>query len=684
VPSSEELRFDTQARAEGRAKALALPEAHLIRLLNANRDESERSTTKLRAGWTESWRYYQSEVDYGDKEEWQSAVWIPTPWSAVEQASNVLKLGLMNNSDFAKIDGVDQKDKLLAEKIWNPVLLFAFTKSGFIPKFVDAMKVGLATGMSMYLKFRYPSMPSPILDSVQLMASPGQMPTLVPQYKMRRQSALDIGTVPPWNIYRDPRSRPGEQWSGSYLIHEDYVDRAVLSGSTVYKNLDTALASGASGGTDDRSGAAADAQRKGQTWEPHEFRKPILASEWYGDILDENGDLVYPDALMIAADRKVLIYGPTENPLWAVDPRTFRRKWPFIGFSPIRHPLRFEGWGILQAVTPLAVLFSNLFNLFTDGLNWKVNQPTELNTNLLEEDDDHEHYPGKLWRKIGEGQLLSPAAIGQMSTGEVLAAMQFMQTLWEQNAFVNNFVMGSQGTRSQITKGEVQIRTGQSMGMFDGMGRDIEEGGKACLELAYDFMSQYMTDWSDPTIAAVVGPQYSQLLNMMEPAARMQELGGQYNYTFSGITQSLQKADLLGRLMQAASLAAEGIYAGYTNPAEVLSTIFDAMGVRDKIPVSEEQMVPAAVVQKMLAGKQEPPKVNVSLRGDLPPMMAEELAGASPQEIAAMAAAGANMLPKPTPGAPRQGPPTGSPGNGKPTMRQMKPSPNELSTAPGA
>ncbi len=635
MPAIEELRFDQRARAEGYQKALALPEAHLVRLVNAQRDECERSTTRLRQQWAESWRYYQDGADYSDKEDWQSTIWIPTPWTAVEQACNVLKLGLLNSPDFFKIDGVDKRDKLLADAVWNPVLRFAFQKAAFAEKFIDAIKVSLACGISQYLKFRYPSLPSPILDSLQLVADQ-QGPRVVPQYRMRRQAALTVETVAPWKIYRDPASRPGEQWSGGYLLHEDYVDRAVINNPRLYRNLETVLTAGSSGG-DSRDGAAQHAQRQGLAWEPHEFRRPVLAGEWYGDLLDENGDMVYPDAMLIVADRKAVIYGPVDTPLWAVCPKTFRRKWPFVGFAPLRHPLRFEGFGILQAVTPLAVLFSNLFNLFADGLNWKVNQPTELNTALLDEEDDKEHYPGKLWRKIGDGQLLTPAQIGQMGTAEVLAAMQFMHTLWEQNAFVNNFVQGTEGTRRQITKGEVQIRTQQSLGMFDGMGRDIEAGGMACLELAYDFLSQYMTDWTDPTIAAVVGPQYAQLLTMMDPAARMRELGGQYNYLFTGITANLQKADLLGRLLQAAALAAEGPYAGLTNPVETLQTIFNALGVRDKITVYEQPMVPLGKMQEILAS-------------------------AVPAAAASMAA-----------------------GQGRgPTMKQLAPTPNEMSTSVGA
>lgn len=600
MPTIEQLRFDPRARAEGRKRALALPEAHLVKLVTTQREESEKNTSALRSSWSESWRYYQSEVDYSDKEEWQSAVFIPMPWTSVEHAGAKLQVALSESSDYFKVDGVDAGDKLLADRVWNPLLKFAFNKASFTAKFVDAIKVALATGISLYLKFRYPSLPSPLLDNLHLDPETGMVS---PVYRMQRQSALTVEMVEPWKIYRDPKSKPREQWSGAYLMHEDFVDWAVLASggeAHIYKNLATVQQ--AAGGDRQSQGASSEAARRQMSWSPHEFRKQVLATEWYGDILDENGEMVYPDAMMIVANSQTLIYGPADNPLWAVDPKTFRRKWPFVAFTALGHPLRFEGWGILHAVTPLAVLFSNLFNLFADGLNWKVNQPTELNTALLDDDDDNEHYPGKLWRKLGDGQLLTPADIGQMDASAVLASLQFMQQLWENNAFVTRFVRGEEGYRKQITKGEVQLMTAQNMGIFEAMGKNIEAGGVAALELGHDLLSQYTTSWTDPSLAGLVGQEYAMLLSMLDPVARMRELSGQFNYVFTGITAALQKAELLGRLLQASALAAQGPYLGYTNPSEVLAAIFDALGLRDQITVMQEPAIPISRIGQMLGG----------------------------------------------------------------------------------
>ena len=73
------------------------------------------------------------------------------------------------------------------------------------------------------------------------------------------------------------------------------------------------------------SGPDADARRARQSYQAAPYRAPYWASEWYGDVLDDNGDLVCPDMMALFVDGKCL-FGPVDNPLWAVDATTGRRK----------------------------------------------------------------------------------------------------------------------------------------------------------------------------------------------------------------------------------------------------------------------------------------------------------------------------------------------------------------------
>lgn len=655
-----DARFDPRARAEAFQKAKDLADGHLAEVMRVQKEESVRSNWRQRREWEEAWRLYQSEVDYSDKEDWQAKSWVPLPFSTVEQATARIQRSMLDSAEFFGVDGHDPKSKQLANLVWMPLLKLAMEKSAFVNKFADAVKVGFATGISLYLKFRYASYRVPSLGGVTV----GPDGAISPVYRTEQQAFLTIDTVPPWMVFRDPRSKSRQQFSGSYIMEEEYVDRAyLLEGQRggYFRNV-AQVPEGISASTMgwDR-GPDMESRRRGQAWSPNRFRKPALLTEWYGDLPDENGDIAYPDATMTMANN-VIIRGIEDNPIWAVDVMSGRRKWPLIAFPPIAHPLRFEGFGILRAVAPLAMLFSNLFDLMMDGMNWSVNPESELDINLLEDQDDTETFPGKLWLKRGSGRLITPAERGKIEVGSILAVLQYVHQMWENEGFVTAFITGEPGTRSNITLGETEIKTNQSLSIFDSMARNLEAGGRAAVEMAHDFLLQYLTVFSHPSLADVVGPAAASLLAMMSPADRMRELSGNFAYSFTGISTALQKSDMLQRLISAAQLATQGMYAGLTNPAEVLRALFDMMGIRDRITVNDVAMVPATQVaqaaelvrRKLEAG----PKVNVSLRGNLPPAMAADLADGSldhPQMAGPQAAVTGEMLSEPL-GTPRAAP----------------------------
>lgn len=651
----EDARYDWRARAEARKKAKALKPEHLRAVILAQKDESLRATDRLRKGWSNDWRIYQGDVNFSDKEDWQSQVWTPMSWAAIVEAQTVMQNSLLESAEFFGISGLDEKSKVLADFFFRPLMRLFFEKANLIAKFTDSIACSLATGISLYLKFRFPSYPVPTLSGVQLDPETGQVH---PVYSRTRRQFLVVEAIEPWRIFRDPKSRPREQWSGSYIMHKDSVDRSWITQGTDGGFFDKdavarlfAASGGEKGSRSDGTDPTSEAQRKGQEYASHRFRKPYEIIEWYGDVPDENGDIVFPDAWMHLAEEKELIHGPSDNPLWSVDVSHSRRKWPLIAFTALGHPLRFEGFGILRGVNPLVIQYNNVNNMFTDGLNWLINQGSEVNRSILEDWDDLEDYPGKLWIKTSSERAVIPAEKGKMPVAEILAAMQHMNNEIQNNSFVTNFVSGQTPGR-RMTKGEVLTRTGQSLGVFQGMAHNIELGGIAAVELAHNMIAQYMTDFSDPGLKEIVGPLAADTLMRMDPAARMNELDGNFHYLFTGITSALQKSELLGRIMQAATLAVSGPYGGYTNPGEFIQSVIELMGLRDRIEVYDKPMMPVEQAREVAAQ-----------------MVMQATGQAGPGQ----------------PGGPGGTPPAVPGGQAirvpPPSLRQLSPKPNELSSA---
>jgi hypothetical protein len=601
VPHIAEQRVDPRARAEGREALARLPRKHLIEMVAAHKRESEAHNADLRRAMAYWWDLWQNRVSFGDKEDWQTQIWIPKPFTAAEQAASLIQRSLLEGEEPFGVDGRDQRSRLRAVHVWKPLVKMAWDGCHFIPKFSDAAKVGFITGIAGYWKFRWQRTRIPVLVGAELDPVTGE---ILPAFRYRQRSFLAVDFVLPWNIWRDPRSKPRENFSGSYLIHGEWKDRAMLRAMAEAGWDPPAVAEllGMKGGGEESGGAGtsgttsrqAEAQRRGQTYEPSEYRQDYFVDEWWGDVVDTNGDPVFPDAMMTTSTERLLL-PPRDNPLWATDLASGRRKWPFLACAPIVHPARFEGRGIIEQNADLARLFSGTFCLVADGMNWSVNQPTEVYQDALADWNDLDHYPGKLWVKKLKDQALMPAEIGQMKLNEALAFLQYVAQLTQNADFVTDFAVGLPGARSDITKGEVQIKTAQSLAIFEGMGKNIELGGREAVELTVNFLSQYLSDFTDPSVAQLIGPENAMFLMTLPLPERINELQGDFTYSFTGVSQALQKDDMLRRVVQFGQLAASVPYIQIIAQqapqvfAQILVTLRDLLGLGDKITLPSEQ-----------------------------------------------------------------------------------------------
>jgi hypothetical protein len=602
----ETLLNDPKALAESQEKAKrSLKPEHLSALVMTQKAESDRATADWRERSFKYFKMWMNESDFSLKEEWQTKLWVPKVFSAVEQASALIQRSLLESPEAFGMDGFDVQDKELASKMWNPLLKLFLNNAGLIYKYSDACKMGFITGLAGYLKLRPVSVNVPKLMSAQMDQMTGRV---LPSFTYTARTFIAIDYVLPWNVRRDPDSMPRENFSGTYLYHSEWKDRCALQGMKEFgwntKVLDELLASGDKGMDSGWSSVDRERiEREGKqyyTFERHRFRKAYMVDEGWLDVLDENGDVVFPNALMVHSNGKIL-YGPVDNPLWATDLNTGRRKWPFVAGSPIGHPFRFEGRGIVEQNAALSALYSNIFMMWADGLNWSINPPTEIHQDALVDWEDMEHYPGKLWVKHTSEAALMPAQVGQMQTNEIMGALDYIDRVRQNVDFVNDFAAGLPGSRSEITKGEVQIKTSQSLAIFESMGKNLEDMGRELVELTYNMILQYFDQYNDPQLGRILGQDAQMVMASMPVEQRIEALQGNYDFQFSGVTAALQKADLLNRVIQFATLSASPGYQGYVNPAQMLKTIAQLLGIDDRIEVAPEQMVPLSMVQQVLA-----------------------------------------------------------------------------------
>lgn len=592
APDFQEQLNSPKAYAEGLAAARKLAPTHLAELCQVEKREAEASTRTMRENWARWWNEWMNEVFFEGKEEWQSQVWVPKPFTAVEQAGAIIGRSLIDSPDFFGVTGTKDDDKIIAAHLWKPLLKLVLSKAMYVPKFADVAKVGFVTGVAGYLKWRWQLNRVPQLAGAQIDPATGYM---LPSFTYATRSMLAIDYVHPWRVFRDPDTQARMNHGGTYLWHSEFKDRTVLQQMAKAgwdKDAVERVLARPMGDTYGNAFTSAtpsereEAEKKGMSWERHKFRKSYLIDEGWGDILNENGDVVLPDGLMVHSQGEIL-YGPRDNPIWATDMNTGRRKRPFLAGAPISHPGRFEGRGILEQAEPMHLMFNNTLNLMADSMSWNVNPETEVYQPGLVNWDDTVSYPGKLWMKNIKERLLMAAERGTIKVPEVLAFLNYLDQQGQNSDFVTDFAIGLPGSRTNVTKGEVQIKTAQSLAIFDSMSKNLEQFGCEGVELTHDFILQYMggSDFVDPTIQEILGPEVAQLLSSLPIEERVRHLAGNYGFTFTGVSQALQKADQLQHVMKFGEMAMSPAFAGRVDPTEVLTVVAQLMGIDDRITV---------------------------------------------------------------------------------------------------
>ena len=279
---------------------------------------------------------------------------------------------------------------------------------------------------------------------------------------------------------------------------------------------------------------------------------------------------------MTAADQVIL--PPTNNAFETIP-------WPGVSFSPFAHILRFQGIGILEGVLSLWWIICNLMNLDIDNFTWVVNKMTEIDPSMMADPSDFERYPGKMTvRKTGASGSIFNEVGATAHTADVLARIQQWYQMFQNGSTVNQFVEGSPGTRADITKGEVEIKTQQSLGIFDSIGRDLEVGAVNVLWVIYETIMLNWSVLSAPSIERVLGDQYddtARIFAEMDKDTRRQILKSKCDITVSGISAELQQWDKIDKLQPFFADMQSPIFSQYIRPYNLLKQRAELMGFHE-------------------------------------------------------------------------------------------------------
>lgn len=518
---------------------------HFVNFVEECVKESKQATEDIRRGWSANWEAYQAKIDYSEKEDWQAQATTNDPWQAVKQAkSNIAKA--FKNPDYFSIEGVEIGDRDYKEVVKK--------------------------GMGFWLNPQHANFPVYFTDACEMGLIVGQCSDIVPMWD--EEKGLVIYLIEPWKIYRDPDSEARKPWSGMYWIHEEWMDLWQMKASGLYTHLDEVKEEHPD---DNREQAE---RRKNYFWHRSKFRKSVRVREFWGTVLDSKDELLMPNCTFTVAGDQV-VRMPRQNPY-------VRLRWPGVSFSPFTELLRYEGKGIVEGMITIWWLLCNIMNLTCDNLNWIINSIKEIDIDVMRDPGDTEVYPGKhIVRKAGsnpDSPAISERAFGT-HLNEVMAFLQYLSQQRDNSSFVNQFVAGLPGTRSNITKGEVEIKTRQSLGIFELMGDNFELGGIDALWAIFEVVMLNWTKAHDPSIQRVFGKEYKReamAFGEMSIDQRRAILKSNADISISGISAQLQQAENVEKMMGIVDkLLQSPMFAQFTKPYDFLKELAEIVGFHD-------------------------------------------------------------------------------------------------------
>jgi len=531
---------------EEAASALAdQDERHFVDYCIECARESRDSRRQVLDAMSLLWDGYNNIMDFGDKEDWQSTVTTNRPFTAVERAVSIVAKAF-KNPNYITTEGVEINDRDVSKYVKEAMDFWCnHPQVNFPRKFTNASRMGMAVGLSN---------------------------EMIPRW----ENGLILDWTEPWKICRDPDALPGESQSGMYWIHEEWIDKWKIDEAGkdgYYINTDRVKEGGAGIHSIEQNKEEIE-RRKKMWWQRNTFRKAVLVREFNGTVLDRQGNLLLPNArYTIGSD--VLIRKPTTV-------HFVKRKFPGSSFSPVPHILRYDGRGIVEGIFDLWKMLNKMLSLTMDDFSWVVNRMREVMPELFLDPTDLDLYPGKdIYRSTDLPQVQSVKdLLTTSSIDKILAVAQYMGQQIDNGDFVTEFVSGLPGSRSQITKGEVEIKTEQNMGIFDLIGTEIEYGA---MDIGYGIFETMVLNWnanSNPSPTRVLGNNsFTNFLEQADLATKKEFLRQECDIKIVGISAQIKMAEKAKYLMAFKQFAESGVFAPFIKPRELLNEISGAFGM---------------------------------------------------------------------------------------------------------
>lgn len=280
-----------------------------------------------------------------------------------------------------------------------------------------------------------------------------------------------------------------------------------------------------------------------------DYRKRVEILDFWGSILDSDGNIVHRNVRATIANRRYLIRKPEPNPY-------YHQMSPFVSAALLRVPFSVYHKALFDNAVRLNLAMNELFNLIVDGGIGSVWGVRQVHEHLVENIDDFtDGIPqGATLIATEEAQQGVPIFI-QTPAGVV--PQEAMNTF---NLLDREFAAASMITdtaRGQIPRKEVSATAiasaDQASGnFFDSVISDLEQNFiKPILRLVWLTMLQNCDDWLAEDVVGILGPDTAAQLGAMSPARRYMRYAQGARFKVDGLSSMIARTREFQKLVSA-------------------------------------------------------------------------------------------------------------------------------------
>ena len=322
------------------------------------------------------------------------------------------------------------------------------------------------------------------------------------------------------------------------------------------------------------------------------FRKEVEIWEFWGNIVDSDGNMIHRNVRAVIANGRYLIRRPEPNPNW-------HQQSPFVVTPLLRVP--FSTWhrALFDDATRLNLAANELFNLMTDGALGSVWGVRQVKMGMIENPEDFsDGIPQGATVLLKDEAPDGVPAIQVIKTGDIpqdaMAMYNVIEREFQAASMITDTKVGLL-PKKEVRATEVNAAEQASSTFFDAVIGDIERAIQKALRLAWLTMLQNADDWMAEDVVGIIGEESAKAFAQMSPARRYLKYGQGARFKAFGLSSLVARSrefqkliTALGAIQQSPML--QQAFMMKSSPDKLLQQIFKALNINmDDLKLSEEE-----------------------------------------------------------------------------------------------